>query len=312
MFNNFANSRYVQGPKEFLDGNSLISKLAFLVFVLIVFVVLLRLGGQVLSWLFSPSSDPHLLDGMIDAKHLVVYPQDPSIKGSVPILRSNNQEDGLEFTWSVWMFIEDLEYKKDEYKHVFHKGTMDSLLQQSSADNTGNTVPGMSFPNNAPGLYIAPNTNDLVVVMNTFENPNETIIVPDIPINKWVNVIIRCDNTTLDVYINGTIIKRHQLSGVPRQNYDDVYAAANGGFSGYISNLWYYNYALGTSAVEGIVENGPNLKMKDTNMIQSEPYYLSLRWFFTGTGDQYFPTTYDDAGMQRMDASKPADFGLPQ
>ena len=312
MFNNFANSRYVQGPKEFLDGNSLISKLAFLVFVLIVFVVLLRLGGQVLSWLFSPSPDPHLLDGMIDAKHLVVYPQDPSIKGSVPILRSNNQEDGLEFTWSVWMFIEDLEYKKDEYKHVFHKGTMDSLLQQSSADNTGNTVPGMSFPNNAPGLYIAPNTNDLVVVMNTFENPNETIIVPDIPINKWVNVIIRCDNTTLDVYINGTIIKRHQLSGVPRQNYDDVYAAANGGFSGYISNLWYYNYALGTSAVEGIVENGPNLKMKDTNMIQSEPYYLSLRWFFTGTGDQYFPTTYDDAGMQRMDSSKPDDFGLPQ
>ena len=312
MFNNFANSRYVQGPKEFLDGNSLVSKLAFLVFVLIVFVILLRVGSEILGWLFSPSPNPHLLDGMIDAKHLVVYPQDPSVKGSVPILRSNNQEDGLEFTWSVWLFIEDLEYKKDEYKHVFHKGTMDSLLQQSSADKTGNVAPGMSFPNNAPGLYIAPNTNDLVVVMNTFENPNETVIVPDIPINKWVNVIIRCDNSTLDVYINGTIIKRHQLSGVPRQNYDDVYAAANGGFSGYISNLWYYNYALGTSAIEGIVENGPNLKMKDTNMLQSEPYYLSLRWFFTGTGDQYFPTRYNDAGMQRMDASKPADFGLPQ
>ena len=312
MFNNFANSRYVQGPTEFLEGNSLVSKIAFLIFILIVFVILLRLGGEILGWLFSPSPDPHLLDGMIDAKHLVVYPQDPSVKGSVPILRSNNQEDGLEFTWSVWMFIEDLEYKKDEYKHVFHKGTMDSLLQQSSTDKTGNVAPGMSFPNNAPGLYIAPNTNDLVVVMNTFENPNETIIVPDIPINKWVNVIIRCDNTTLDVYINGTIIKRHQLSGVPRQNYDDVYAAANGGFSGYISNLWYYNYALGTNTIETIVENGPNLKMKDTNMLQSEPYYLSLRWFFTGTGDQYFPTTYDDAGMQRMDASKPADFGLPQ
>ena len=211
MFNNFANSRYVQGPKEFLDGNSLVSKLAFLVFVLIVFVVLLRLGSEVLGWLFSPSPSPHLLDGMIDAKHLVVYPQDPSVKGSVPILRSNNQEDGLEFTWSVWIYIEDLEYKKDEYKHIFHKGTMDSLLQQSSAAKTGNVAPGMSFPNNAPGLYIAPNTNDLVVVMNTFENPNETVIVPDIPINKWVNVIIRA-TPTLDVYINGTIIKRHQLS----------------------------------------------------------------------------------------------------
>ena len=61
MFNNFANSRYVQGPKEFLDGNSLVSKLAFLVFVLIVFVVLLRVGSEILGWLFSPSPSPHLL-----------------------------------------------------------------------------------------------------------------------------------------------------------------------------------------------------------------------------------------------------------
>ena len=217
MFDNFANNRYVQGPKEFLEGNSIISKLAFLIFVLIMFVILLRIGGEAMGWMFSPSGSPHLLDGMIDAKHLMVYPQDPAIKGSVPILRSSNQTDGLEFTWSVWIYIEDLIYKKDEYKHIFHKGTMDSLLQQSSADGTGSVVPGRSFPNHAPGLYIAPNTNDLVVVMNTFENPNETVIVPDIPLNKWVNVIIRCDDTTLDVYINGTIIKRHQLSGVPRQ-----------------------------------------------------------------------------------------------
>ena len=312
MFNNFANNRYVQGPKDFLEGNSLVSKLAFLIFVLIVFVLMLRISSEVLGWLLSPSPSPHLLDGMINAKHLVVYPQDPSIKGSVPILRSNNEEDGLVFTWSVWLFIDDLTYKNDEYKHVFHKGNMESLLQQSSIDKTSNVVPGMNFPNNAPGLYIAPNTNDLVVVMNTFENPNESVIVPNIPLNKWVNVIIRCDNMMLDVYVNGTIIKRHKFSGVPRQNYDDVYVAANGGFSGYISNLWYYNYALGTSAIESIVENGPNLRMdKDDNMGQSMPYYLSLRWFFTGFGDEYFPTSYTDSNIQRIDSSKPADYGLP-
>ena len=49
---------------------------------------------------------------------------------------------------------------------------------------------------------------------------------------------------TLDVYINGSIIKSHHLHGVPKQNYGDVYIAPNGGFAGYISNLWYYNYAL--------------------------------------------------------------------
>ena len=98
MFNSFANNKYVQGPKDFLEGNSLISKLAFLIFVLILFVILLRTGGELLGWLFEPSPSPHLLDGMIDAKHLVIDPQDPSIKGSVPILRSKNEVFTLELS----------------------------------------------------------------------------------------------------------------------------------------------------------------------------------------------------------------------
>ena len=34
---------------------------------------------------------------------------------------------------------------------------------------------GLNFPNNAPGLYIAPFKNDLVVIMNTFKNMNEKL-----------------------------------------------------------------------------------------------------------------------------------------
>jgi hypothetical protein len=55
--------------------------------------------------------------------------------------------------------------------------------------------------------------------MNTFSVINEQIVIPDLPLNKWVNVIIRCENTTLDVYINGTITRSHMLHGVPKQNY---------------------------------------------------------------------------------------------
>jgi hypothetical protein len=128
--------------------------------------------------------------------------------------------------------------------------------------------------------------------MNTFNVINEEVLIPDIPLNKWVNVIIRCKNTTLDVYVNGTITRSINLIGVPKQNYGDVYVAMNGGFSGNISNLWYYNYALGTSKIQSIVQNGPNTKMVsssgsgiDNNMFD----YLSLRWFFTGAGDGYNP-----------------------
>ena len=37
--------------------------------------------------------------------------------------------------------------------------------------------------------------------------------------------MIRCENRTLDAYINGTIVKRHILTGVPRQNYGNVYVS---------------------------------------------------------------------------------------
>jgi hypothetical protein len=126
--------------------------------------------------------------------------------------------------------------------------------------------------------------------MNTFNVINEEIIVDNVPLNKWVNVIIRCQNNTLDVYINGTIIKSHHLHGVPRQNYGDVFIAPNGGFSGYISNLWYYNYALGTSQIAKLAANGPNTNMLGSNSLNlRDANYLSLRWFFYGAGDTYNP-----------------------
>jgi hypothetical protein len=94
----------------------------------------------------------------------------------------------------------------------------------------------------------------------------------------------------LDIYINGSIVKSHHLHGVPKQNYGEVYVAPNGGFSGYISNLWYYNYALGTAAIQNISERGPNTKMIGSNGMNDTLYnYLSLRWFFYGAGNGFNP-----------------------
>jgi hypothetical protein len=220
------------------------------------------------------------MDGMVDASQMIVFQQDPSNNGAVTIYRSVNATDGIEFTWNVWIFINNLydSGNAGTFKHIFSKGN--SNLQEN----------GLIYPNNAPGLYIAPNTNTLLLQMNTFDVINEEITIPDIPINKWFNVIIRCQNTTLDVYINGTIARSINLVGVPKQNYGDVYVAMNGGFNGYISNLWYFNYALGTAAIQRIAANGPNTKMIGNNGMSDKLFnYLSLRWFFYGSGDSYNP-----------------------
>lgn len=282
-FNEFT-STSTNATKEFFESNSLVAKIAFLLLVLFVFSILLRLGIGLIGYFLGTDDSPKLIDGMIDAKIQKIIPQDPVDKSSVTIYRSSNANEGIEFTWSCWIFINDLTYQLGKYRCVFYKGN-DYLSNPSVSENQG-----LNFPNNAPGLYLAPNTNDLVVFMNTFKVINEKVTITDIPINKWVNVIIRCQNTTLDIYINGTIAKSLQLHGVPKQNYGKVFVAPNGGFSGYISNLWYYNYALGTSEINRLVNKGPNTTMTGTDGINMKnPNYLSLRWFFYGGSDAYNP-----------------------
>jgi len=281
-FSQFNSNKYLAGTREFLESNSIVAKFAFLLLVLILFVMALRLGTSILSWIFTPSPNPILINGMIDAKQMIKIPQDPNVNGAIPIMRSKNNKDGLVFTWSVWIFIDDLQYRQNEYRHIFHKGNDDINVT---------TVPiGMNQPNNAPGLYIAPGTNDLIVIMNTFDKIKEEIVIQDVPLNKWINVIIRVDEQhKLDAYINGKLVKRHILASVPKQNYGDVYVSMNGGFSGYTSALRYFDTALGTNQIQSIVDAGPNLKMIGSDMKNSMPRYLSLRWFFSGSNDMYNP-----------------------
>lgn len=285
MFKQFSSStnKAVNSTKQFFDSNSLIAKFAFILLILFLYIVLLRIGITILGWFYSQSNgSPKLIDGMVDARQLIVIPQDPSQSGAITIERSVNATDGIEFTWSVWIFIDDLTYNSGKYKCVFYKGN-DSIQET-----------GLNFPNNAPGLYIAPNTNDLVVIMNTFNVINEQITISDIPLNKWVCVILRCENTKLDIYINGLIAKSHVLSGVPKQNYGEVFVAMNGGFSGNISDLRYFNHGLGIGEIQQIFKKGPNTRLLGSlKNGQKNSDYLSMRWYFYGEGDQYNPT--DDA-----------------
>ena len=275
----FSSNKYLQGGTDFLQSNSLVAKFAFLILALIVFMMSLRIGSTILSWLLSNSSSPILIDGMVRSNQMMRIPQNPSVSGAIPIMRSINLQDGLEFTWSVWINVEDFAYKQNDYKHVFHKGNDDI--------NVTTEPTGMNFPNNGPGLYIAPHTNNLVVVMSTFDEPKEEVVVKDLPLNKWVNVIIRVSKQTqLDVYINGVLAKRHILKSVPKQNYGDVFVSMNGGFAGYTSDLRYFDKSLGTSQIQSIVDNGPNMKLLNgSDLNKSKPQYLSERWYFNRSED---------------------------
>ncbi len=273
----FRNNKFVQGTSEFLYSNSLVAKVCFLVLVIIIFVIALRMGSRFITWVMSPDKNPILVNGLKDAKKLKIIPQDPKEKGSIPVLRSVNERDGLEFSWSVWLYIDSMVYKQGQKKHIFHKGSSKNVDGRSKWGD--NKIDGMAFPNNGPGMYLHENKNALIVVMNTFDDVIEEIQIDDIPLNKWINVVIRVKGKKMDTYVNGTIVNRHVFQSVPKQNYGDVYVNMNNGFSGLLSSLRYFSYALTGVEVENLVKAGPNLTADDS--LKIFPPYFSLRWFFS-------------------------------
>lgn len=276
--NEFKAPDVVNGSKDFLNSNSYVAKTAFLILTVIVFVYVLRACVLIIGFLFSPNSSPYLVNGLIDGNiGNMRIPQDPSQSNAVTIIRSKNDAGGIGITWSVWLYIKQ-NNKIDQtvvgkWRHVFNKGS----INPSSATDTN----GIMMPNNAPGLYLKDDYSAIRVVMSTFDNANASVDVENIPINKWFNVVIRVENTVLDVFINGDLAQRLPLNSVPFQNYGDVNVAINGGFNGVLSSLRYYNVALGTRAIANIVSDGPNLKVIGASGgAPGIMDYLSMRWFY--------------------------------
>ena len=254
-----------------IQGNTVLERIIFLVLVFIVFIILMAVGSHLITAIMHPA-DPFIVSGLLTATNGKVIPQDPTASGSVPLSRSDNEDYGIEFSWSIWINITNMDDEYSKYKHIFSKG------DNNNVPNTN----GKNSPNNSPGLYLKPSSNTLAVFMNTFETIEEEVDVANIPLNKWVHVLVRVEGNYLDVYINGILAKRHVMPSVPKQNNGSVYVAQNGGFNGYISNLRYYERALEPGDIQAIVRDGPNLKLSklETSDLKSTPDYLSLDWYF--------------------------------
>ena len=72
-----------------------------------------------------------------------------------------------------------------------------------------------SWPDRSPGVWLHPKKNAMRVYMNTFKHIAEYTDIEDLP-NKWFHVVIAVRQRNLDVFINGNLVKRHNLEGIPK------------------------------------------------------------------------------------------------
>lgn len=256
-----------EATSEFLQSNGLLAKCGFIILLFILFLFLFKIGVQVLGSFMGPSKNPYLVYGKLEGATLVTISQDPSNKSAIPILRSNNGRSGAEFTWSVWLFLNL--GAGDLLKPIFVKGNPTS---------TANSL----YETNGPGMYVKSESGvgKITFAFDDVDGGQNTMDITNVPLQKWVHIAYRLQNTILDVYVNGVIQNRLQMTKAPKQNYYDVTVC--GGFAGYLSNLRYYNSALTVFDINNIIMFGPNTnpsKLSADSAKNTNYSYLSNQWY---------------------------------
>jgi len=253
---------------EFLQSNGLLAKCAFIILLFIIFLFLFKVGIQMLAYFLGPSKNPYIIYGKLDGSNTVSISQDPTNTSSIPVLRSNNRNSGIEFTWTVWLYL-NLGTTDDDYKAIFVKG------------NKG-TSTTTTYETNGPGMYVKSvnGVGTITVHLDDVQGSTNQMDITNIPLQKWVHIAYRLQNTVLDVYVNGVVQNRLPMNYAPKQNNYDITVCA--GFAGSLSNLRYYSSALNVFDINNIVMFGPNLNpssLAADGKSAGNYSYLSNQWY---------------------------------
>jgi len=253
--------------------------------ILLILLVIMALSYGVYYYFNNVLNDSisgiQLIEGVKDGKQPLVIAQDQNNPNFIPIVKSFDLEGGAQFTYSFWFAINDMEYKKGEWKDMWYKGDKYRLSK-------------------SPGVFIHENSNKIRIEMSvikkdakTVEDMTEYVDVDNIPIGVWINMVmvftedkisINPDNkqkryrNCLDIYINGLLKTRKELSSVPLFNTGDVWINMNGGFGGVLGNLEYYPRALEPTEVHKILKTCPGESQCGKTL--DCPPYLSNKWWF--------------------------------
>jgi len=210
-----------------------------------------------------------------------------------------NKNNSSNFTYSMWIFIDDWNYLYGQEKMVLDRangptvvlGTKPNTLAVKMAyydpnkKGTGDVVANGSGKNNAAtdaaclacqqgytcacndcnnGLpdkplsaeesQAAKDAADAAAAANTSVNVCK---IENVPIQKWVNIIVSLYGLTLDIYLDGKLVRTCVLPGVPRiNNARDINVTNKGGFSGWTTNFKYWSDASNPQEAYNIYKAG--------------------------------------------------------
>lgn len=236
-----------------MDIRTILLSLMTLIVVGIVVIIIYELtygGGITSSSPISPQkTSVELIGNLHDGREY--------LKIDKVLPPSQNEDEGIEFSYALWIVINDYDDGAEE-PVVFVKGRPDLTLV-------------------SPAVTLRRGKNEIHIHQDTYEKKKPgKIVIHNLPAGKLIHLTVTVRQTAMDVYVDGFLYKHVTLSTLPLQNTEDVYVAERGGWKGLIGNFVYYNYALTPDEVRSISQKKPQ---RDPDDIPPYPPYFDSSWW---------------------------------
>ena len=228
---------YYEGPISFYH-------LLLIIGVICVITLAIVLG---ILYGYNPSSDTQ--NKIYDAKIVRVLPKTILPTTIVP----------YNFTYSIWMKIENLTYRFGQPKIIF--ANSNDVIYDNYYPKTVDEIA-------QPIVLLDPTKSEIQVICKCFKSSTidytvadntimNTCVVKNIPTTLWTNVIVSVTDKILDVYIDGVLKQTCVLPGVVYTSEpSNIYITPNGGFAGETAGFQYLNYGANQSKVNEIFSQG--------------------------------------------------------
>jgi len=180
---------------------------------------------------------------------------------SASSLAKNGDIPSSNFAYSIWFYINDWNYRYGEPKVIFGR------MGGSSAADKG-SIPGISGTNPCPAVVLDAVENNLSVSLACFPGTStpssdgqnsviNTCRVSNVPIQKWVNLVVSVYGRSMDIYIDGKLVRTCLLPGTANiDNNADVYVTPKGGFDGWTARFQYFPNSLNPQEIWNIYTQG--------------------------------------------------------
>ena len=173
----------------------------------LLFVIIVVLLYIVVKYVIS---DVNTLTGLVSAQTMQKIDASNLASSSSAGATSN-------YSYSIWFYIDDWNVKYGEPKVVF--GRMASEVDKKQPCPLVSLAP---LENNiivSLAIYPGQDTAPIDDTTSTTDSTAVTIhkcMVANVPIQKWVNLLISTYGRTLDIYIDGKLVRTCVLPGVAR------------------------------------------------------------------------------------------------